>query len=64
MVSTAWLPPLRACISRSVTAQECRGEDREEEKREGTEENVRQGVKNKGERKIEQENAKSSLDAL
>lgn len=61
MVSTAWLL-LRACSSRSVTAQECRGEDREEEKTEGTEENVRHGVQ--GERKIEQENAKSSLDAL
>lgn len=38
------------------------GEDTEEEKTQGTEENVRQGVQ--GERKIEQENAKSSLDAL
>lgn len=62
MASAAWLPPLRACISSSVTAQECRGEDRQGEKGEGNEENVRRGLK--GERKTEQENARSSLDAL
>lgn len=61
MESTAWLPPLRACSSRSVSTG-MQGEDTEEEKTQGTEENVRQGVQ--GERKIEQENAKSSLDAL